>query len=226
MTSPQPTFTVPQPKSRRRRTVVLIGGTAVVLAAGGFAAVTLLGTTSETRTGTVSGVESVVVDLAAGNISLQGVVGSDIGILSTLHSSFSSTPVIDQVVTDGVLTITGNCPAPSMNCRVDEEITVPAGTPVTVRTGAGEITATGLDVPQFRGISGTGIVDATFIRPPELVDIETRTGEVTVQVPAAAYRIDAQTTTGTVAVGLTDDVTAQRSLRTQVTTGNVTIRGN
>jgi hypothetical protein len=199
---------------------------AVALAAGGFTAAAALGGSTEIRTASYAGVESIVVDLGAGGITLTGSAGNDVTVRTSLHSFFSREPVIQQSLTDGVLTITGSCPPPNMNCGVDEELTVPAGVPVTLRMSAGEIAATQLDVPRFRASVGTGRVEASFVRPPDQVDIDTGTGQVVATLPDVGYRIDAETSTGTKDIGLRQDSDAPRSLRVYTGTGNVTLGGN
>jgi hypothetical protein len=224
-TSVQPVSAVPQPKSRRRRHTLLIRGAAATLAVGAVAATVWLGSSTETRTASYAGVESIVIDLGAGGITLTGTAGQDVAVRTTLHSFLSRDPVYAQSVTDGVLTITGSCPPPSINCGVDEELTVPAGVSVTVRMSAGEIHATGLDVPRFQAAIGAGRIEAAFVRPPDLVDINTETGEVTATVPDVGYRIDAVANTGTTDIDLRQDHDANRSLRVRAGTGSVTLDG-
>jgi len=223
-TLPQPASALPQPKSRRRRNILLFGGVAAALAVGGFAAA-VYGSSTQTRTASYAGVESVVVDLGAGGITLTGSAGNDVAVRTTMHSFFSRAPVYEQSLTDGVLTITGSCPPPSINCGIDEELTVPAGVPVTVGLSAGEIHATGLDVPLFQAVVGAGRVEASLVRPPDVVDIDTETGQVVVTLPDVGYRIDAWTSTGTTDIDLRQDHDAQRSLRVHAGTGNVTLGG-
>ena len=221
----QPVSAVPQPKSRRGRRRLLIRGAAAALAVGGVAATMWLGSSTETRTASYTGVESIVVDLGAGGITLTGSAGPDVAVRTTLHSFFSREPVIEQSMTDGVLTIIGSCPAPNMNCGIDEELTVPAGVPVTLRLSAGEIQATQLDVPRFEAEVGSGRVEAAFVSPPDLVNIDAGTGEVVALLPDVGYRTDAGTSTGSTSIELRQDHDSQRSLRVHTGTGNVTLGG-
>jgi len=184
-----------------------------------------LGSSTETRIASYTGVESIVVDLGAGGIILTGSTGDDVAVRTTLHRFLSREPVYAQSLTNGVLSITGSCPPPSINCGIDEELTVPAGVPVTVRMSAGEIHATGLDVPRFQAALGAGRVEASFVRPPELVDIDTEAGQVFATLPDLGYRIDAGTSTGSTSIDLRQDHGSQRSLRVHTGTGDVTLGG-
>ncbi|MET0863923.1 MAG: DUF4097 family beta strand repeat-containing protein [Nakamurella sp.] len=221
----QPIPAVPQPQSRRRRPL-LLAGAVVFVAAGCLVAANVLGGTTETTATTYVGVESIVVDFGAGNVTLTGATGPDVDVRTTVHSSFTSTPVTGQRLTDGVLTISASCPPPSMNCGVDAELTVPTGVPVAVRLTAGEVNADNLDVPDFQAAVGSGRVEATFVRPPDLVDIDAGSGEIVVKLPDAGYRINAETRTGTVEIDLRQDPDAARVVRVQTGTGTVTLGRN
>jgi hypothetical protein len=184
-----------------------------------------LGSSTQTRTASYTGVESIVVDLGAGGITLTGSAGPDVAVRTTLHSFFGREPVIEQSLTGGVLTIIGSCPSPNMNCGIDEDLTVPAGVQVTLRLAAGEIHATGLDVQRFQAALGSGRVEAAFVSPPEQVDIDTGTGEIVTLLPDVGYRIDAGTSTGSTSIDLRLDHGSQRSLRVHTGTGDVTLGG-
>jgi len=217
---------VRQTNPRRRHSVKLMVGAIAAIALGGFAVVAVLDYSTQARTDSFVGVESIVVDLDAGGITLQGSNGAEVVVNTTLHSSVIGSPDLDQRLTNGVLTITGSCSGLRMNCGVDQVIAVPPGVPVAVRLNAGDITANGLDVPQFQSQTGSGRVTASFVRPPDLVDIRIDTGELLANLPDTGYRVDARTSTGRTDIELHEQPDAQQLIRVRIGTGNIKLASN
>ena len=229
-TTPQPqpqtrTVQLPSSQPRRRRTgrVLLIGAAGLVVLGAGYTALGQLGQSVETTTASVAGVREIVVDADSGPIDLRGGTGPDVDIRTTAHRSLTGAAAAGHRLDGGVLTITAECPQFGMNCYVEEQITVPAGTPVRVRTSAGGVEAAELDVPSLAVDTSAGSVNASFVRPPQDVRITTSAGSVELRVPDAGYRVDGDTSAGTVRIGVIQDPSAPRSLYAESAAGNVTV---
>lgn len=129
-------------------------------------------------------------------------------------------------------------------CRVDVRADVPRDLRVRVRTSFGDIRVAG-PVGDVDLETGSGDVEATsieggratvrarsggamlaFDRRPSDVDVEVTSGDITLDVPAGAYRITAETRAGEVVLdGVRDDPAARGGILLDTTAGDVTVRG-
>ena len=101
---------------------------------------------------------------------------------------------------------------------------MPAGVPVRVHTGVGDVTAVDLDVPRFTGSAGAATVTASFVSPREEVRISTgAAGNVEVRVPAGDYRVDADAAVGTEDVRVDVAPCAPRSIDASTAVGRITV---
>jgi hypothetical protein len=174
----------------------------------------------DTVTDSVTGVREIVVDIGAGPVTLTRAPGSEVGLRTVPHGMFPAGA--GHRLEDGVLTASAGCF--TFNCYTEEYLAVPAGIPVQVRTGAGDVTATDLDVPRFDVRAGAATVIASFVRPPDDVRIQLgMAGNVDLRVPDVGYRVDTGYTVGTERVDVVDDPSAPRSLSVHAAVGNISV---
>jgi Putative adhesin len=76
-------------------------------------------------------------------------------------------------------------------CDVIYTLWVPPRADLAIRTGSGDLRATGLGAAVLSVHTGSGDVELHFVEPPRRLDIETGSGDVEVTVPSSAqYRVD------------------------------------
>ncbi len=93
-----------------------------------------------------------------------------------------------------------------------------------LQSSTGDIKATGLTSSDVEASASTGDVDLRFAGPPRAVAARASTGDVTVSVPdGEAYRVQADTGTGDVHIGVRQDSDAERSIVVRTSTGDVDI---
>ena len=208
-----------QTTSARRTRRWVLAGAALVVAGTGLA---VYGQVQpwDTTTGSVPGVREIVVDIGAGPVTLPAAPGSEVGIRTVPHGLLPAGA--GHRLEGGVLTVFAGCFA--LNCYTEQHIAVPAGIPVRVHTGVGDVTATDLDVPRFDARAGASSVTASFVRPPDDVRIDAGTaGNVELRVPDAGYRVDVDSAVGTERVDVAEDPSATRSLSVRAAVGSITV---
>lgn len=95
-----------------------------------------------------------------------------------------------------------------------------------VQTTTGDIVGTGLGSPIGEAVSDRGSVDLSFATAPDLADLTTGAGDITVSVPAGEYDVDATSRRGDVTVeGLTNTSNAPSVILARSTGGNIAVRG-
>lgn len=201
--------------------VVVTGGvTAGAIAVGVSTARSL---TSDATTRTFADVREIVVDADEGPVTLRPSEGRDVVATAVRHFAPGDEPAVAGTVVDGVLTLRSHCPNFTIGCEVEHTVTVPAGTPVSVRTVDGAVDAAGLDAPRFSATTVNGSVHAAFAAPPTDVRAETVSGAVRIVVPAGAYRVSGDSVTGAVGVGVVNDPAATRMISVDTVTGAVAV---
>jgi hypothetical protein len=218
----------PNPPPRRGRTPLVVGGVVLVCTAATAAAVafgiSVAGSLrEETSSETFPGVRELVVRVDEGRVRLTSATGPHVEVRTTRTFGPGYQPVVESGLADGVLTLTSDCASFNLGCEVEQEIAVPAGTAVSVRTIAGGIDAVGLDVPSFDADTTEGAVTAGFAGPPDDVRVRTVAGAVRVDVPDAAYRVSAGTSIGPVDVDLPSDPAAAREITVRTVAGPIDI---
>ena len=209
-------------RAQRHRSRWVFGAVAATAVVGGLVASTQL--SHETTTTSVSGVREVLVDIGAGPVTLHGGEGDAVEIRSTPHGLFTTSSAPRHKTVDGVLRITSACSGLALHCYTREEITVPAGVPVAVHTGVGDVTAIDLDVPTFTVDTVAATVTASFVSAPEEVRIDVgAAGNVEVVVPDAEYEVDADATVGTEDVRVDLAPSAPRRIDASTGIGNVSV---
>ena len=90
-----------------------------------------------------------------------------------------------------------DCTGLVFHCGARFQVAVPAGLPLVVSGGTGNITAAGLRSPSVRVTSAQGSVDIGFASAPRSVDIRCTDGSATARVPVAGPRYHVVVTSGT-----------------------------
>jgi len=236
----------PAARSKRRRALLLSLGVlgALGLAMGSLTIASQVMQQHDRSSFTSSDVRALVVEVDSGNVTLVPTTGDSdqVDVDTTLEWTWGQ-PSTEHKTEDGVLTITGDCPAVGFgNCNADQRIAVPAGIDVDVTVGSGDITVTGLELAdvdistdsgnisatdvnasEFRGTTSSGDVAATFVDAPARVAVESSSGNVNVTVPDLAYDVEADTSSGDVRVEINDDPDATRQISAHTSSGNVSI---
>jgi hypothetical protein len=209
-TTPSTTVQLPGRPPRRRGPLIagIVGGVVLLAAAGTVAAIAVgVSTARDLRTDSVTetfgGVRELVVDLDEGTVRL--TAGPALEVRTIRSWTPGHEPAAARVQDGGTLRVTGDCPSPNGACEVDQEITVPPGTAVTLSTEDGTVDATDLDVARFSARTTNGAVDAGFVGAPGAVAVETVNGAVTVVLPPGGYRVGASAVVGSVQVSVPQD---------------------
>jgi DUF4097 and DUF4098 domain-containing protein YvlB len=115
------------------------------------------------------------VDAGAGDILVVPASGDDVRIDSTAKGALHR-PRMSAVKEGMTVRMNGNCPAISFGpCRASIVLHVPAGTRIEVRSGSGDLTASGISGP-VRMETGSGDVNATGLTGD--ADLRTSSGDV------------------------------------------------
>lgn len=130
------------------------------------------------------------------------------------------------------------------NCSVDWEIIVPAETELTIGNTVGDITVSdvtgalslsgdvgdlsivGVGSPTVSARSSVGDITLSLVSAPEEVTITSSTGDVTVTVPEddSGYRIETDTSIGSVTNQVGSDPSQSRLIDLRTSVGDITVR--
>lgn len=223
-----PVPTAPPPRSGRRGArLALVIGAVVVLVVGVTVAAVALGVSTarslqqDTVSRTFAGVREIVVEVDSGTVGLRPAEGPDVVAATVRHFSPGDEPVLTTAVADGVLTLRSDCPSFHLGCETEQQVAVPAGTAVSVRTVDGAIDATGLRTPRFAATTVDGPIRAGFAVVPDDVQARTVSGDVHLAVPPAGYRVSTRSVSGDVGVRVVDDPAAPRTLTATTVSGAI-----
>lgn len=168
------------------------------------------------------------VTLGNGNITIVSGPAGQV-TLTRLLKWTTAKPVIDEHWDGGVLSISQDC-ATSLfgrGCSVSYRIAVPPGVPLNLSTGSGAITAIGARSANVQASSGSGDIRLGFATAPTQVNVQTGSGDVSVEVPpGASYVVTANADDGNTDKGIPDDPGAPRSISAGSGEGNITIAYN
>jgi hypothetical protein len=166
--------------------LAVVGGLLVLAGAVGVVGLAVADSDSVIRT--FDGVDRLVVDAGSGELSITGRGGEGGGVDVELRRRWSwRAPRLDARVEGGTLHLDSGCRGVWLGgCDVRFRIQAPAGIPVLLRTGSGNVTAAGMRAGvELR--SGSGDVRGTALAGPVLartssgdVQLTDVTGEVTV----------------------------------------------
>ena len=111
------------------------------------------------------------------------------------------------------------------DCDTSFRVELPAGIALRASSGAGEVTAQELDVPELRLRSDAGDVTADVVSTPSQIDVQSDAGDLSITVPPGRYAVDTDTDAGDEEVsGIVNDPQAPSAISAQTDAGDVTIR--
>jgi hypothetical protein len=170
----------------------------VILVPGALALVGLAAGRTKVRTHAVAGpVREIVVKSDSGDVDLVAA-GARVQVRETRHYVFKQ-PTLEQDLTDGVLTLEGDCKGFFFNCSTDLRIAVPAGVEVTVEADSGDVDARAIRVPGIHARSDSGDMTLELAGHQSLVWAHSDSGDVRV-ASAGARAVDAAADSGDISV--------------------------
>jgi hypothetical protein len=218
--------------------VLLVGGTAV------FAALWLLSGRTKTASYTVRGSPvGVQIRVVSGDVAILGGAEGGVSVSRTDRSTFGRGPIEWRRWVGQRLEIASTCPRLVLGaCTASYRVVVPDNVPVSVRadhgtirvegyrgsasltTGAGAIVVDAFCGYTLRATTVRGDVSAVASCSPELLEVRSRSGDISATVPADHYRIDASAGGGPAIVrGLTSDPNAPWEIQALSASGHVTV---
>jgi len=184
-------------------------------------------------------VDSVVVDVGSGDLTLVERDVSEVTVYATIDGD---TNHLGHEVVDGRLTLFDVCN--DDHCSVDIDATVPYGVSVQLRTGSGDVLVdgatagiivdTGSGDVRGHGISGVGLsvntgsgnVALSVSDPAESIVLRTGSGDVALQVPTGSYAFNVSTGSGNESFdGVNQDAASVGRIDVHTGSGDVAIRG-
>ena len=186
-------------------------------------------------------VSELHVDVGSGDIDVSGSDGTETVVTAAITGTHTD---LDRDLGDGRLRLTEDCNGWD-RCGVDVAIGVPAGAvlklytgsgdvsfnriagAVTVETGSGDVSASGLTSRRVQIETGSGDVRARFEEPPDELVVDTGSGDVRLWVPEDSYSVRLDTGSGDRDVdGIRVDSGASHSIRVDTGSGDVRISGS
>jgi Putative adhesin len=151
------------------------------------------------------GVRSVTIDKSGGDVELTAApAGSPVRVTEHVTRSFSEPTRRAERTTGGGLRLSVSCGFQAADqCRVDYEISVPAGTRVNVSTSGDDIVAEGVRAASLSLSSSGGDVTARGIRAEE-VSLESSGGSVSLAAVTAPRSLSATSSGGDVHLAVPD----------------------
>lgn len=180
------------------------------------------------------------VDSDAGNVVVNESDRSGVRVTETRHWN-DDKPSTEHKVNGDTLELTYGCPVNFANCAVDYRVEIPKGVEVTVdtgsgdltlrsltavglvKTGSGDIAASGLAGKQFSAETGSGDVELKFAATPGQVKVHTGSGDATVVVPDGSYDVQADTGSGSTEVKVKDDPSAANKIVLETGSGDAKV---
>ncbi len=199
------------------------------------------GAKSSASTYTVTGpIASVIINGGGGAITVTGSERPTVGVTERRHYS-KTPPATSHAVSGTTLTLSYTC-ATQLDCGVVYDVQVPHGIsvravnrtgtivltslsgPVTARTVAGAISASGLGGPSADLTSNAGSISATFTADPSAVRASTHAGSISLTVPGSvAYKVSAHAFVGSTDVTVRQDAGSAHKITADVSVGSITI---
>lgn len=231
-----------------RRAIILIGSLVAVLLVVALAVPTisrLIQTTDTVHHRLPSGLASLTLDGGVGQITVRSAASGEAPSARATVRSGLSEPSADATIEGDTALLTDTCRnAWWNNCSVDWSLVVQDGTTlaitstvgdvtITETTGSlaitsdvGDISATGVESATVRITSSVGDVNLGLATPPENVQANSSTGDVTVTVPddATAYRVLTDTSVGQVSNQLPSDPAGTRVIDVRTSVGDIVLR--
>ena len=162
-------------------------------------------------------IDEIVVRSDGGDVELVPARGRGVQVRETRHYVLRE-PTLERDVADGVLTLEVRCGASFVTCFSDLRMSVPAGTKLTLDTGAGDVEARAIDAHEARVDSDSGDIRLELAGRQRLVRAHADSGDVDV-VTRAVTAVDARTDSGDVVV----TTRAARDVEAQTDSGDVVV---
>lgn len=244
------TVTEPHRPSRALRPLILsaIGAllAVAVIADGAFTLLDLGARHTFVTRSSYAGVRSLRVDVDKADVRLMAApAGARLTVVAHVTDALDR-PRRIATSSAGRLHLEQSCPLTfSVVCAVTYDIAVPSGVVVVVRSGDGnvtatglattstvslssgdgDITATGLRATRVRLNSGNGTIDAQLAKAPEQLQASSGDGDIRLTVPNVPYAVHAGSGAGSVSDdALQINPASPRSIDATSGAGSVTIR--
>lgn len=158
-------------------------------------------------------VDHLDIEIDAGSITVRPA--DELTLEITRQSSrFAGSPTIGTSITDGTMQVHGDCQQLGIGrCRTDVVVSLPPGTTIRARTGAGPVRADGVTGTIDLGTAAGGVrVDGIA------GDVRLHTAAGSIDGEIVAGTIDASASAGSIALTVTDDLD---HLRAGTVTGSI-----
>jgi hypothetical protein len=102
------------------------------------------------------------------------------------------------------------------------------GGALQMESSSGDLEAQDLTATSVSTQSSSGSVDLDFANPPQSVDAEASSGDVTIRIPSGTekYKVDAETSSGDESASILSDSSAARTITAKTSSGDVTVEYN
>ena len=220
---------------------------AAFIAWGAITLLNLMAHHTFTARSSYAGVRSLTVNSGDGDVQLKSApAATRLRIVERVSEDLETPRRYYALSGSGLLSLNGHCNIlMSIYCSVDYAITVPSGVSVHVRSGAGDLTATGLtttspfslesgegdvkalgiSAPTVHLDAGAGDITARLTTPPRYLEASSGAGDITITVPNVTYDVTASSGAGTVSdQGLRTDPSSPRRINVSAGAGDITIR--
>lgn len=235
-------------RSPASRTLLTVVGTILVV---GIVAGLVLGASILKRSTTVStsdielgGAAQVVIDAGASDVSLVQGDPDIVRVRARITSGLRKTDFQIGRRGEEIKIVAGCQEWLNPGCGVETTVEVPQGYPVVVRTtsgdvdvedvvegvltvvsGTGDISATGLEVDEFSAETTSGDVDAAFAKQPFAFKATTTSGDITAEMAGGkrTYAVTATAKTGDVSSDVESDIDGAGFIRATSDSGDISI---
>ena len=158
--------------------------------------------------------DTVVVEVETGSVEILGGTTEAYEVGWDSHWT-TRCPDVDMEVSEGVLYVTGRCPAGALGCSTDLLIEAPAGVDVQVAITTGRLWLEGVGAVEAQIATG----DMEILGATDQADLEITTGSIT-GIDLAVDRLRAQVTTGGIDLTLDEPFDL---LQAEIVTGEITL---
>jgi hypothetical protein len=194
---------------------------------------------------TYTGVRVLRVDSGDGDVTVTGERGASAVVVVAHVTEGLFVPVREASLSGGLLRLHSYCHGYSPDCSVSYDVTVPNGTAVVasagsgdvhavdlnagasleLTTGAGDISATGVQAQVIKLSSGAGGISAQLTAPAQRLSAGSGVGEIHLEVPGnVTYSVDATSGVGHVSDSqISTTPNAPRQIHASSGAGDVTI---
>jgi hypothetical protein len=184
-------------------------------------------------------IDTLTINVGAGDVRIQGDDVSKVTVTARIEGPSNH---LGHAFTGGRLTLVDDCH--ENHCNVDIDAVVPAGVPIEihsgagdlelgamlgtirVRTGSGDILGWDLAGADLDAQTGSGDVALEVGVPAERIHVKTGSGDVSLGVPTGSYRLSVETSSGDRHISdVADDSSAPGTIDVSTGSGDVAVRG-